>query len=522
MSARLSPAEKAQELQFPAQGTIIDMSGHPVNADGWIWALNHPAHRIRLNFRKLRITSAVLLRGVVLFVAERIQVTSIDDVRNAFEALCHLYLSEHFRYVDAHGGILEETLFSDLRNCKQLAVWRLHHVRMWYRWCAGHGLAGFSNDVADALDEIVIGGNEKGRAVLTRDPFDGAFDEIELLALRLRLRSEEASGALTLDERVLIWLALALGRNPLAYSLQREEDYRPLPEAGTGRIYHRIEVPRIKKGAEEFRAEFRQELLNNEIGSLVARLIEHNRNWREANGWPEGCSYPLFARTNPRTDLVGSPRHEYAMHHTAHDITNLLKRAVDKLNVVSHRTGEPLHVNSRRFRRTFGTRGAEEGATPAELAAMLDHSDTQNVGVYFETRSSQVERLDAALALKLGPIADAFMGRIVDGEADAVNGDKPAKRIPWFRRHADRPPERAGNLGTCGSGPCSLFAPLSCYTCEKFQPWRDGPHREMLDWLCEERARKQKDGLDPQIVGIHDSTIFAVAEVVRLCAEKPA
>lgn len=505
-------------LEFPAQGTIHDLAGHPVDANGWVWSLNHPvSRRSHIDFRKLRIASPMLVKAVVLFMAERVQVTSTDDARNAFEALCHLNLSDHFRMIDAAGGILDEALFADLRNSKRLAGWRLHHIRMWYRWCASERLPGFSDDVALALDEITIGGNEKGRAVITRDPLQGAFDELELVALRAKLRSEDAGGCLNLDERVLVWLALALGRNPLAYALQREEDYRPLPEVGTGRIYHRVDIPRIKKGGEEFRAEFREEMLNDEIGKLVAELIEHNRAWREANGWPAGCAFPLFMRHEPRPDLMDGPRREYAMHHTAQDITTILQRAVDKLDVVSHRTGEKLHVNSRRFRRTFGTRGVEEGASPAELAAMLDHSDLQNVMFYFETRSSQVERLDAALALKLGPIAKAFMGRIVEDEADAVNGGDPSKRITGFGRTPGGPLKRSGNVGTCGAGACGLFAPLSCYTCGKFQPWRGGPHQEMLDWLCEDRAQKEKAGLDRQIVGIHDATILAVAEVVRRC-----
>jgi hypothetical protein len=205
------------------------------------------------------------------------------------------------------------------------------------------------------------------------------------------------------------------------------------------------------------------------------------------------------------------------MHLLSNEITRTLEAAVAKLNIISHRTGEPLKVNTRRFRRTYGTRAVEEGASPLELAVMLDHSALGNVQAYFETRASQVNRLDAAVALKLAPIADAFMGRIVRSEADAVNGNDPSKRIPWYRRHRDRLPEKAGNLGTCGSGPCGLFAPISCYTCARFQPWRDGPHREVLDWLCTERERKQADRLDPQMIKIHDTTILAVAEVVRRC-----
>jgi hypothetical protein len=105
------------------------------------------------------------------------------------------------------------------------------------------------------------------------------------------------------------------------------------------------------------------------------------------------------------------------------------------------------------------------------------------------------------------------MGRIVRSEADAVNGNDPSKRIPWYRRYRDRLPEKAGNLGTCGSGPYGLFAPISRYTCSRFQPWRDGPDREVLDWLCAERERKQTGKLDPQMVKMHDATILAVADV---------
>jgi hypothetical protein len=109
------------------------------------------------------------------------------------------------------------------------------------------------------------------------------------------------------------------------------------------------------------------------------------------------------------------------------------------------------------------------------------------------------------------------MGRLVVDEGEAVNGGNPAKRIPWFRRRPGQTPERNGNLGTCGAGACGLYAPISCYTCEKFQPWKNGPHREMLDWLCAERDRRERDGRDPQIVRLHDATILAVAEVVTLC-----
>jgi hypothetical protein len=506
---------------FPSQGIVIDRAGYEVDATSWVWALNHAVGRHKLNFGKLGFRSTTMLEAVAKFTADLIKVSSADNVRNTFDALCFLGRSEHFREVDEKSGAIEERLISDLRQIQAFAHYRLHYVRAWYCWCSDQGMSQFPEETAERIRELKIPGNEHGHAVRTQDPIKGAFDELEFIALTTKLRALGPE-FLTVSENTLCWLAIACGANPLAYALLREEDYKPLQEEQTGRIHPRLDLPRIKKGDEFYREQFHPRMLNDEIGSWVNRLVIENQAHRAQEGWPEGCAFPLFRRFKPDEEKLAGPLREFAMHMSPEEIRITIKRAIDKLEIVSHRTGEPLVVNIRRFRRTYGTRAVEEGATPTELAVMLDHSDLGNVQAYFETRASQVLRLDAATAMRLAPIADAFMGRIVRSEREAVNGDNPAKRIPWYNRHPDRLPEKAGNVGTCGSGPCGLFAPFSCYTCVKFQPWKDGPHREVLDWLCADRERKQKDGLDPQIVGIHDATILAVAEVVSACEAMPA
>lgn len=501
---------------FPSQGVIRDRAGLDVDASDWEWRLNHLSRRKVLNFRDLISLPSSVFEAVVLHMAERIQLTSVDNAKNAFEALSFLTRAESLTDEVAAGRSISTAFFVELRSLNGLSAWRLHHIRFWYRWCAERCLPLFSRDTADMLDDLVIGGNEKGRAVRTRDPERGAFDEIEFAAIVTKLRALGGE-ILSRTERALVWLEIAFGRNAFTYALMREEDYRPTPEVGTDRVYHRFNVPQIKQRDEYLRSGFDPKMLNQELGVVVADLIAENARNRVRGGWPDGCALPLFPRSSPQSDLIDGPLHEFAMHLTAAEITKTLSGAMRKLEVVSHRTGEMLNVNTRRFRRTFATRMVEEGASPAQLAIGLGHSDLQNVGVYYETRASQVERLDAALAVTLGPIADAFMGRIIDDKANAVNGDDPAKWIPWFRRKFGEKPQRGDDLGICGSGPCGLFAPISCYTCAKFQPWKNGPHREVLDWLVEERERKQDQGLDPQIFKIHDSTILAVGKVVAAC-----
>jgi hypothetical protein len=509
------------QAEFPSQGTIVDRAGFRVDASGWVWVLNHAVMNVKLKFRKLEFKSTVLLQSVARFIAEQIKVSSVDNARNAFEALCYLHCSEHFRTAHESGAFIDERLISDLRHVNGFAHYRLHYIRAWYCWCADHGFSQFDLEIARRLKELKIHGNETGHAVRTQDPIKGAFDEIEFIAITTKLRAFGPDRLTTL-ENTLCWMAIACGANPLAYALAREDDYKPLKEEETGRIHARFDLPRIKKGAPLFREQSHPKMLNDEIGGWVNRLILENQANRAQQGWPEGCAFPLFMRFEPNEERMAGPQRAFAMHLGPKEIGRAVKEAIEKLEIVSHRTGEPLVVNMRRFRRTYGTRAVEDGASPSELAVMLDHSDLGSVQAYFESRASMVFRLDAATALRLGPIADAFMGRIVRSEREAVNGDNPAKRIPFYNRHPDRMPEKAGDLGTCGSGPCGLRAPISCYTCVKFQPWKDGPHAEVLDWLCAERERKEKDGLDAQMVGIHDATILAVAEVVNACEAMPA
>lgn len=508
-------AEQVQD--FPSQGIIQDHAGRDVDASGWKWRLHDlSVGKTLLNFHRLLPLPPAVFLAVVLYIAERVRLVSPTNARLAFDVLRFLSRSDILSAEVAAGGAISPAFFAEMRGLNDLPFWRLHHVRHWYEWCAMQGLPHFSRETAALLYDQTIGGMEKGRAVRTRDPERGAFDEIEYggIVTKLRARGQEV---LSLFERTLVWLEMAFGRNPRSYALMREEDYQPLPEAGTQRVLHRFRVPQIKKGYAYLRASFDPKQLNQEVGAMVAALIAENAERRIRDGWPEGCAFPLFARDRPQPMLFGGPLHEFAMHLSPDEISKAVKDTVAKLELVSHRTDEPLKVHSRRFRYTFGTRVAENGASPAQLAIALGHSDLQHVGVYYETRSSQVERLDAALAVTLGPIADAFMGRIIDDEADAVNGSDPTKRIPWFRRKFAEKPQRGGDLGVCGSGPCGLVAPVSCYTCAKFQPWRNGPHREVLDWLVAERERKRAAGLDPQMFKIHDMTILAVGKVVAAC-----
>ncbi|WGU38234.1 tyrosine-type recombinase/integrase [Phenylobacterium sp. NIBR 498073] len=142
------------------------------------------------------------------------------------------------------------------------------------------------------------------------------------------------------------------------------------------------------------------------------------------------------------------------------------------------------------------------------VSTYILHSDTQNAKVYVEATSDIIDRLDKALALKLAPLAQAFTGHFISAEE--------LRKAPGgvVRGGAQAPP-----LGACGQQAfCGFAAPIACYTCRQFRPWRDGPHAAVLERLIRERERLQST-TDSRIASVNDRTILAVAEVVRLCEE---
>jgi hypothetical protein len=153
-----------------------------------------------------------------------------------------------------------------------------------------------------------------------------------------------------------------------------------------------------------------------------------------------------------------------------------------------------------------------EGHGELVIAELLDHTDTQNVGIYIEARPEIVERIDRAIAFHMAPIAQAFAGTLIRDESEATRCDDPTSRICDPRFDPTMRP-----LANCGKhGFCGFAAPIACYTCVHFEPWLDGPHEAVLEFLLAERERLASRG-DMRIASINDRTILAVAQVVQLC-----
>jgi integrase len=386
----------------------------------------------------------------------------------------------------------------DFRNSlDQRSEWKLGFIRILLeagnKWAPGL----LSNEGSEFLDDVRIKGNDKGTSVRMRDPKQGAFTDTEILTIQSSINGAYASGAISLYQFAIIWLVMAYGARPVQIAALKEKDL-VVSNDSSGKRYA-LRIPRAKQRGENVRASSRLRYCSEQIGQLLESVIRWNEENRPTSG-RDIEDWPMFMSCR-KGSLPGLRYHVTA---------NAIGMSV---RTVGRRESD-LKSNAKRFRITLAQRAVNAGKDKYTVAELLDHSDTQNVAVYYEADPSMVLRIDRHLAMEMAPLAQAFAGIVVSTEVEAKRGDDRSSRVRSYLQAGGV----ADPLGTCGQMSfCGLSVPFSCYTCRHFQPWLDGPHDAFLAALIADRERMINEQYSPKIYSIRDRTIFAVAQVIQNC-----
>ncbi|WP_419794205.1 tyrosine-type recombinase/integrase [Pseudomonas palleroniana] len=442
------------------------------------------------------------LRQVLAFYARH---SSPSHVQNLMLRLAH--------YVKAINGsqlFSVESIISYRASLDKSRAWYLSTLRVFLRQWVLLGYSGIPTETLKLLNGLRIKGNEKGRAVQSQCPDEGPLTDIEMQGVVESTFHGFAADLLSITETSMLLTFAMTGRRPSQVAALKHKDLIKVDNK------YFINFPRAKQRNMGWRSSFKkvaiiQDLwaLLNEQANSVQVMFSSGVDDKEMQAKAFG-ELPLFPKIEenlvPTLDLelLKSDR----FHITSKEMSHVVVKAGEKINVVSERSGTPLHLNPTRFRYTLGTNLAREGKGEYVIAEALDHSDTQNAGVYVKNLPDIVERIDRAVALQLAPYAQIFSGVVIHSEKEAVRGNDPSSRISNGNQ----------NIGNCGSyGFCGGLAPIACYTCAHFQPWLNGPHEEVLDHLIEERERVRDMTGDLKVASINDRLIHAVSDVVNRC-----
>ncbi|KIX65371.1 integrase [Burkholderia pseudomallei] len=494
---------------MPYHGTLPEIAkargGSLFKPNDDLWEVREGTHKLKLHFYELPELEPAFksaFKAALLWYAQN---KSVRHLGNMFYRSKNLFQFKR----DAGRGAISEISDVDLLSYRSAIgehrEWYLGSLSGFLQQWARLGLTGLSKSAVALLQQLRLKGNEKGTATATMDPLDGPFSALELEALQTALNAAFARRDVDAEEYVLCWLLMMLGQRATQYAALKVRDVVDVHEKNGSTTYS-LRMPRAKRRDSDARGEFKDRVLTPEIGALVAKHAREVQA-RFAGLLDDPADAPLFPGENVDGTIAG-----FEYHQTSGQIRSKINRAMRALGVISERTGDPLHIGPKRFRQTVGTRAAEEGHGELVIAELLDHSDTQNVGVYVRSTPAIVERIDRAVAMQLAPLAQAFAGKLINGPSEATRNDDPASQI--------RAPAVTGEFETmssCGKhGFCGFQKPIACYTCNSFEPWLDGPHEKVLEYLIAERERLMAAG-DARIASINDRTILAVAEVVQLC-----
>lgn len=469
------------------------------------WKLFSGYEYSNLNFNKLSLddNSLFLIKYYCYYLIE---------TRNNKQAINFIL---DFSYLNRCSSFSIDSVFSSCEVFfnilkKENKLNRFYRVKSFINWLF---LNFNENNILSEPDFLRINrwklkGNVKGEAVRREDLESGPLHDVEVTALREAVNIDSSNKFEHLQERMAVLMSLAFGRNPANFVLLQEQDFYNAVE-GVEDIepQYFLKIPRIKKRGVNIREEFSEVYVNSDFAEKIIELIGRNR---EFHGGEEYYK-PLFTKTCPDEYKIENGMGKWAYHFESKDFTNLIKRFVLRTEVCSPLTGELLNITTRRLRYTFATSMVRQGVSPNQLAVMLDHSDLQNVQVYFDMKGYIVEHLDKVFAEKMGSVLGLFKGEIISDKASAINGEREDRIVVKEEKE----------IGVCGLTPdCLKNPPLACYTCERFQPFIDFDHEQVLDdlikWREEEIDNPEKsDRIAMQL----DDTIMAIADIVKKIRE---
>lgn len=502
---------------------LLTREGKLVNVTGETWRLPYAARdSAALKFGK--ICNLQFRRALKEHVSDRLRRISTHSGYNTFhdvwrEVLRHWDETERAVECETYLISLFENAINRARERRTL--WAMYRPIQWYIWCAENFSGnGFSESYAFELEAITLPGNPKGEAVRMEDPLNGPLNRsLELPLLISALKMDDGVSISHLQEKVVMALSIAYGRNPANLTFLRESDLVKVASECSDPCYI-LRIPRIKKRFVNPRDDLLDEYLDPQFGKIIEELLELNKSIElnfEERSFTEPKERPLLIRRAGNRAAILSGDFENIFNMTSGDISRLLKAFVKRHNIISPLTNELIHVTPRRLRYTIATGLAAEGISKRELARVLDHTDTQHVDVYFEIAGKIVDHLDKAMAKGFSKYLNFFNGKIVDSNSDAVNGERNDKQVIFVGDHQFKD---QSDIGVCGeSNVCHLDPPYSCYLCPKFQPYRHADHEHVLDCLLKGREQRLEKYENARLGIQLDEVITAVAQVIELCEE---
>lgn len=485
--------------------------GYVFEFDSSVWQLDNS---ISINFEYLPILDKPTLSGFKSCICRYVEEMSAGYAHAIFYYFIYMLKATKTQKID----LKAVSMFRGILNFEK--EYQLGMLRSFFLSWYEYGYAGISSEVVSYLEALKLRGNVKGKAVITKCPYSGAYTLNEQRALLDWCTNAFVSYEIDLDAFSAFISLLFTGRRPVQIRHLRFCDLISSKKESDQSVSlcYDVNIPRAKQRGTEFREVFSQIEVNEDLYNLL--LLQANNSIEQIEQHfgkvlPEHLKeqVPIFLATNkikeiPSFTILEEKLYNDYLHLSSQKFSGLI-RNVCKLNqAISERTKDFIHINSRRLRYTKGTNLARLGLSGVALAKALDHSSTQNISVYIENTADMADKINEIIAPALAPIAQAFAGTLISSERDAARANDPHSRV---KNHQSKAIGNCGTYAFCASGY------RACYTCVKFQPWKDAPHEGVRYEIVAEREQQRLLGVSDLVIQSTDRLLLAVEQVIQMC-----
>lgn len=272
---------------------------------------------------------------------------------------------------------------------------------------------GISDEVISLLRSIKIKKFGVGEVVKMHDPNKGAFNMEEMLLIGKAVETAYVNGKLLKTTYAMLKLLMETGRRISQLLLLKNKNLIHRDD----RYY--LSIPRLKqKGAKNHSSriiEIEKDLwwLLSEISIMNTGFII--KNYKNTVSREQVENIPIFLSKSKLKDVPINELMDYLnrnlLHISRSSMGIILSRLSTRMNILSPRTNLFMNITSVRFRYTFATMLAKENSNLENIAFLMDHSGTENVGYYIENTADNVLNIDTAMTKYLNQIANIFLGK---------------------------------------------------------------------------------------------------------------
>lgn len=341
-------------------------------------------------------------------------------------------------------------------------------LRGFYGWCVLHELPFFDEDFYDYYLEVKKFGSDegKGKDVIIDLPNRGPLKVNELKKLKESISNLDIAALSCQQLQGLIGLKLGqvLGARDIQVIKLQFKHYKKTSE-GT----YFVELPRAKQRGSKNNKVTKRRAITKSLATLIDELknrYEVLTNISELEDWHIICN---LVSNGPNAESIP---------------TGIRVRPItyrNKVKAIESLLDLGFIVTNRRLRKTFCTQLIAKGTTLKVVAELMDHSDLQQLEVYYRHTHHVAKKLNEVLKREADDIIDAFAGKIVTKEEVSQKGQEIFAQTEGQGLHL---------IGSCGSGtPCALNPPLSCYGCSSLEAFEDADHKAVVETFVSESKR---------------------------------